>query len=137
MIDSPTYHNAGHAAATALIEVERERDGGCDDAAHKNRWNAEYEAMTALGGVVAERMFLGKVEPNGATNDIANAFRHVGALTSIPGEQAAYVALLNARVEYLLERHRDFVAHVASAIASTGRAPNDIAREDVARFVTP
>ena len=133
MIDSHTYHNAGHAAATALIELQHERDR-CTDVSHEARWNAECEAMTALGGVVAERMFLGAVEPAGATNDIANAFRHVGALTAIPGEQAAYVALLNARVEYLLEGHREFVAHVANAIVTTGRTPNDIAREEVRSF---
>lgn len=135
MIDAHTYHNAGHAAATALIESQHE-GGRCTDPSHDVRWNAEYEAMSALGGVIAERMFIGAVDSTGATNDIANAFRHIGALTAIPGEQAAYVALLNARVEYLLERHRDFVAHVASEIATTGRAPNDIAREHVRSFAT-
>lgn len=134
MIDSKTYRNAGHAATTALIERGREAEA-CADPRHTHRWNAEYEAMTALGGVIAERMFLGAVEPAGATNDIANAFRHIGELTPIPGEQAAYVALLNARVEYLLERHRDFVAHVAQTIASTDGVPNDIARSEVVNFV--
>ena len=91
--------------------------------------------MTALGGVIAERLFLGAVEPNGAKNDIENAFRHVSALTSIPGEQAAYVAFLNARVEYLLGGHWDFIEHVATALEKTGRPANDIAREVVAEFV--
>ena len=128
------YHNAGHAVATALIENEH-TGRQCQDEAHGLRWNAEYEAMAALGGVIAERLFLGVVEPAGAKNDIENAFRHVSALTSIPGEQAAYVNFLNTRVEYLLEKNRAFVQHVAVALESSDRKANDIARADVKQFV--
>ena len=123
------YHNAGHAVATALIEREHASDAPCDNPHHHARWNAEYEVMTALAGVIAERMFVGEVDATGATNDISHAFRHVGALTQIPGEQAAYVAFLNARVEHLLERNRAFIEHTASAVASSDRPANDVARE--------
>ena len=129
-----TYHNAGHAVAKALIETAG-HEQACENAAHRTRWNAEYEAMTALGGVIAERIFLGAVEPTGAKNDIENAFRHVSALTPVPGEQAAYVSFLNARVEYLLERHRDFIEYVASTLESAGGQANDIARSDIGRFI--
>jgi hypothetical protein len=130
-IPQAALHHAGHAVATALIERAHEGEAGCDADAHSKRWNAEYEVMTALGGVIAERLFRGEVEPNGAKNDIENAFRHVSALTPIPGEQAAYVAFLNTRVEYLLAEHRDFIEYVATAFEETGRPANDIAREAV------
>ncbi len=129
-----SLHNAGHAVATALVEREHAVESTCVSDEHSKRWNAEYEAMTALGGVIAERLFLGVVEATGARNDIENAFRHVSALTSIPGEQAAYVAFLNTRVEYLLAAHRDFIEHVATTLEATGREANDIAREHVAEF---
>ncbi len=129
-----TYHNAGHAVATALIEASVSSTK-CEDPSHDERWNAEYEAMTALGGVVAERLFLGVVEPAGAKNDIENAFRHISVLTSIPGEQAAYVTLMNTRVETLLGAHREFIQHVAETIERTDRPANEIARSDVNTFV--
>lgn len=131
---SPHYHNAGHAVATALIEHARESEN-CQNPAHQERWNAEYEAMTALGSVVAERIFLSKVEPEAATNDMANAFRHVAVTTAIPGEQVAYVAYLSSRVEYLLERHRDFIEFVASELRDSNSNANDIARANVGRFI--
>lgn len=130
-----SYHNAGHAVATALIEHDDGDEKHCANEAHRKRWNAEYEAMTALGSVIAERLFLGSVEPAGAQNDINNAFRHISALTPIPGEQVAYVAFLNARVECMLERHRDFIYHVATQLEKTGAPANDIARGAVEGFV--
>jgi hypothetical protein len=133
-IPQVSLHNAGHAVATALIEHAHATEAACVNVDHAKRWNAEYEVMTALGGVIAERLFLGDVEPNGAKNDIENAFRHVSALTSIPGEQAAYVAFLNSRVEYLLGNHSDFIEHVATTLERTGRPANDIAREVVDEF---
>lgn len=141
-LESPTpsgasYHNAGHAVATALIERDVQHERTCPNEAHRKRWNAEYEAMTALGSVIAERLFLGTVEPDGARNDVNNAFRHISAITSVPGEQAAYIAFLNARVEYLLERHRDFIHHVATQLETTDSPANDIARADVERFARP
>lgn len=141
-LESPTpsaasYHNAGHAAATALIERDIDQERSCPNDAHRKRWNAEYEAMTALGSVVAERLFLGTVEPDGARNDVNNAFRHISAITDVPGEQAAYVAFLSVRVEKLLERHRDFIHHVATQLELTGSPANDIARADVERFAQP
>ncbi|MBV9263312.1 MAG: hypothetical protein JO324_03250 [Candidatus Eremiobacteraeota bacterium] len=120
--------------ATALIEHARDTEA-CANPAHQARWNAEYEAMTALGSVVAERMFLNEIEATGARNDVANAFRHVAETTSIPGEQAAYVAYLSSRVEYLLQRHRDFIEYVASTLRDSGGNANEIARANVGRFV--
>lgn len=129
-----SYHNAGHAVATALIE-HAQWGRLCGEAAHDARWIAEYETMTALGGVIAERLFLGVVDPTGAKNDMENAFRHISALTPVPGEQAAYVNFLNTRVEYLLEKHRAFIDHVASAIDDGNvSTANAIARADVQRF---
>lgn len=128
------YHNAGHAVATALIEHARESEK-CSNPAHQARWNAEYEAMTALGSVVAERIFANRIEPTGAQNDVANAFRHIAVTTPIPGEQAAYVAYLSSRVEYLLERHRDFIEFVASKLRDSGGDANEIARSNAGRFV--
>ena len=91
--------------------------------------------MTALGGLIAERLFLGVVEPSGAKNDIENALRHISALTTVPGEQLSYITFLNSRVEYLLDRHRNFIEHVATTLEKSGGQANDVARSDVAKFV--
>ena len=128
------YHNAGHAVATALIEHDLERER-CETSAHQARWNAEYEAMTALGSFAAERLCLGEIDPAGAKNDVANAFRHIAVTTPIPGEQTAYVAWLSLRVEHLLERHRDFIEFVASTLRESGGDANEIARANVGRFI--
>jgi hypothetical protein len=130
-----SYHNAGHAVATALIE-DAHAGHSCGDVAHESRWSAEYNTMTALGGVVAERLFLGLVDPTGAKNDVENAFRHISALTGVPGEQTAYVNFLNSRVEYMLEQHRPFIDYVASMIDDGDlTSANDVARAALKRFL--
>jgi hypothetical protein len=127
-------HNAGHAVATALIENDRGREQ-CENPAHQLRWNVEYEVMSALGSIIAEQLVLHTVEPQGASNDIANAIRHIQSLTTDPQEQLAYVAFLSARVSHVLERHLDFIEHVAKELESSERAANEIARSAVTSFV--
>ncbi|HEV3153189.1 MAG TPA: hypothetical protein VGZ02_05255 [Candidatus Baltobacteraceae bacterium] len=128
------YHNAGHAVARALIDTGA-KDEVCSNPAHEQRRRAEFEAMTALGSVAAEHIFLGAAEPRGAENDIAFALKQIAAITPNAAEQRAYVDFLSVRVRCLLESHRDFVEYVALSLLQSGGDAAEIARSHVTRFV--
>ena len=128
------YHNAGHAVTSALVETVA-NGAVCSNPAHEQTHQAESKAMTALGGAVAERLFLGAAEPRGAENDIAFALQQIAAITPDAAEQTAYIDFLSVRVRCLFERHRDFLEYVALSLLQSGGDAAEITRSNLSRFV--
>jgi len=128
------YHNAGHAVTSVLVETGA-NGAACSNPAHEQTRQAESKAMTALGGAVAERLFLGAAEPRGAENDTAFAVQQIAAIAPDAAEQTAYIDFLSARVRCLFERHRDFLEYVALSLLQSGGDAAEIARSNLSRFV--
>lgn len=112
-----SYHNAGHAVAEVLLRDESGQQE-CANPLHAARWEAERNAMIALGSIVAETMFAGEAEPEGARNDVENALRHLAEIGGDTASQWPYLAFVRANVESLLGRNRALLERVARALES-------------------